>query len=234
MATITYTIISGLAPFTAELSPSLIPINIHTEIGTYEFTFVPNGNYSLIITDSNNCKYTQQLTVDPFITTTTTTQIPEDSIIVGQTNDEYLIFDIDTTNRNDHYLGYPDENTSTLFLWFKTFDGNPLTTSKLINYSIIATSGSTFKYGDISDQTHVIVSENAIGFASTISGQIVLKEGFIESMFQYTYIKNPIIPDYQIELSSSISWLDPNIQLTDGTNQYGVTYVDNDNIIMKF
>jgi len=54
MAIITYNIISGVAPFIAELNPSLVPVNTHVSTGTYQFSDVPNGGYTLIIKDSNN------------------------------------------------------------------------------------------------------------------------------------------------------------------------------------
>lgn len=234
MATVKYTIVSGVAPFIAELTPSLVPVNTHTSVGTYEFVDVPNGSYELKIVDSNGCEYIQEITVNPFVTTTTTTTQSNDSIIVGNSQDETLIFNIDATNRNSHYSGYPDENVVDLYLWLKTTDGAPLTTIKALNYSIRGNVGNTFSFLELSDQIHSEVIENATGFAQLINGQLILKEGFIETFFKYTYRKNSTDPDYEINLSSLVNWLNTDIPLVDGTNQYGVTYVDNDNIIMKF
>jgi hypothetical protein len=139
MATVIYTIAGGVAPFTVELTPSLIPINTHLSIGTFSFTNVENGDYTLVITDSNECVYEYQLTVDPFVTTTTTTVIPGNNIIVGQIQDPILIFNPNSTNRSNHYFGDTLTDTNiTLYLWFKTLDGKPLTSSKTINYSINA------------------------------------------------------------------------------------------------
>ena len=62
MATITYTIAGGTPNFTATLTPSSIPANTHTAGGTYQFTNVPNGTYTLTVTDANDCLYQQTLT----------------------------------------------------------------------------------------------------------------------------------------------------------------------------
>jgi len=233
MATVIYTIVGGIAPFIAELIPSLIPQNIHLYAGTYEFNDVPNGGYTIIVTDSNGCVYQQEITVDPLVTTTTTTIAPGDSIIVGNTQDESLIFNVNGTNRDAHYEGYPNPDTSTLFLWLKTFNGQPLVNEKVINYSITS-SGSTFIFNALSDEIHSDVVQNVAGPATVINGQIYLKSGFIETYFQYTYQKNISIPNYQIDLNSNGEWLYIDIPITSGINIYGVTYIDRDNVIMKF
>ena len=194
MGTVEYTIVSGAAPFTAELIPSLIPINNHNVVGTYSFIDVPDGGYALIITDSNGCTFQQEITVDPLIATTTTTIIEENSIVVGNTQDESLIFSIQGTNRDSHYDGYPNPNTLILYLWFKTLNGAPLTEQKIINYSFTSVNESTFLFNELSDQMHAEVIQIIPGIASAISGQIILKVGFIETYFKYVYVKNPIIP----------------------------------------
>ena len=233
MATVRYTIVNGATPFTAELTPSFIPVNIHLHTGTFLFGNVPDGSYTLRITDSNGCVFEQEINVDPFVTTTTTTQAPGNSIVVGQAQDESLIFNVQGTNRDSHYDGYPNPNTSTLYLWLKTLNGAPLTTQRVVNYSIVAASASTFQFNTLSDQFHAEVI-GAVGPSEAISGQLLLKIGFIETFFQYTYVKNPLNPDYQIDLNSTGDWLYTGIPLTGGTNIYGVTYIDRDNAIMKF
>jgi len=263
MSTIKYTIVSGVAPFTAELTPSLIPVNVHDAIGAYEFDDVPNGFYTLIITDSNGCSFQQELTVDPLVTTTTTTQTPTSSIVIGNTQDENLIFNVNGTNINNHYCGYPNQNISTLYLWLKTLDNAPLTSQKVVNYSInsINVCGccsctcccscsccscgccssccscniTTFKFNSLSDEIHTNIVENVVGPSPSIGGQLILKPGFIETYFQYTYDKNPSMSDFQINLNSNEDWLDTNVPLTTcGINQYGITYIDRNNSIMNF
>jgi len=155
-ATIFYTITSGATPITVELTPSFIPVNTHLSPGTYSFTDVDNGEYTLIFTDSNGCVYEKDVIVDPFVTTTTTTVIPGDALIAGQAQDVLLIFNQAGTNRTNHYLGNtPSDTNLTLYLWFKTLDGEPLTTNKSVAYSIFAngsllnpaTTGSTIRSG---------------------------------------------------------------------------------------
>ena len=51
MAIVGYNIASGAAPFTAALTPSSIPENIHLSTGTYQFIDFPNGSYTIIVTD---------------------------------------------------------------------------------------------------------------------------------------------------------------------------------------
>lgn len=234
MGNISYTILSGATPITVELTPSSIPNNIHNSLGTYNFTNVPNGTYNLKIIDSNDCIYEQELIVNPLVTTTTTTLAEGDWMVVGQTNDVNLIFVNNSTNRNDHYSGYPNPNINDLYLWFKTLNGEPLTTQKTINYSIIGNSGTTFTFIELSDGVHTNVVETISGPSSLLTGNLIFKQGFIETYFKYTYIKNPTNPNYSIDLNAPQNWLSLDIPITGGTDQYGITYVDNDNIIMDF
>jgi hypothetical protein len=136
-ATIFYTITNGAMPITVELTPSLIPANVHIETGTYSFIDVEYGEYTLIFTDSNECVYEKEIIVDPFVTTTTTTVIPDNAFVVGQSQDTLLIFNENATNRSEHYFGdTPMDTNINLYLWFKTLNGEPLTSSKTIIYSI--------------------------------------------------------------------------------------------------
>lgn len=236
MATISYRITSKneqyAAPFVAELIPSSIPVNIHNTTGTYQFINVPNGVFTLTITDSNGCVFSQDLNIDPNVTTTTTTQAPKNSIIIGNTQDQTLIFNVNGTNRNTHYTGFPNVNVSTLFLWLKTLDGTPLTVQKVINYSIASVNSNVFQFNALSDEIHT----NIVPSISTpsLDGQLILKIGFIETYFMYTYIKNPVLPNFQINLNTTTDLFYTNIPLTGGTNQYGVTHIDRQNIIMNF
>jgi hypothetical protein len=234
MAIVSYNILGGAAPFTAELTPSLIPVNTHMTTGTFEFVDVPNGSYTLIIKDSNDCIFEQQITVDPLVTTTTTTALQGSSIVIGNTQDESLIFNVNGTNRDAHYEGFPNPNTSIIYLWLKTLDGSPLTYNRVVNYTFTANSGSTFKFNSLSDEIHVDVIQSVVGPATAINGQLYLKAGFIETYFEYVYNKNTVTPNFQIDLNSTGNWLYKNVPLTGGTNVYGVTYVDDDNIIMNF
>lgn len=234
MAVINYTIQSGAAPFTAELTPSLIPVNIHNETGTFQFNDVPDGNYTLIIKDSNECVFEQELNVDPLVTTTTTTIPSGDLIVVGQAQDDLLIFNPDATNRDQKYVGFPDENIVMLYLWLKTLNGAPLTEQKSISYNISGGVDNTFSFVGLSDEMNAEVIESVEGAAESISGQIILKEGFIETFFEYIYVKNPSNPTLRVELNSTINWLYEDIPLVDNNNQYGVTYIDGDNVVMNF
>jgi len=238
MATVEYTIISGEAPFTAELTPSLVPVNIHTIPGTYNFINVPDGGYTLSITDSNGCIYQKELNINQFVSTTTTTIIPGSSIVVGNVQDESLIFNIKGTNNFNHYGENSIDTVFTLYLWLKTLDGLPLTTQKTINYKIIATtgltSGSTFVFNSLSDWIHTNVVEITSGPSKAINGQIVLNVGFIETYFMYTYNKYLTVPDFKITLDSPLDWLYTNIPLIEGLLKYGVTYIDTKNIILNY
>ncbi len=235
MATISYKITSGEAPFTAELTPSIIPIAIHDVVGTYEFNDVPNGNYTLIIVDSNGCVFMSEIVVDPLAIPPVIIDTPTgDAMIIGQTQDETQIFENNTTNRDDSYIGYPDSNIVTLYLWFKTSNGEPITSNKIINYRFDASGTTSFIYDSLSDEIHTQVIETISGPSNVMSGQITFSVGFIETFFKYTYIKDVLAPNYKLELYSSGNWLYPNIETTNTINQYGVEYIDNDNAIMKF
>jgi len=204
MATVTYNIASGQAPFTAQLLPSTTLINEHATTGTFTFEDVPNGVYTLRITDANLCVYEKEMTVDPFVTTTTTTILPDDSIVVGNAQDTLLIFNPDTSNRNSEYTGYPDPNIVTLYLWLKTFDGKPLTSEIGFSYNFEALSaiyGANFNFLSLSDEIHTEINESASGPATTISGTLSLKAGFIETYFEYRYLKS-LDPGFTIDITS--------------------------------
>lgn len=237
MATISYNIISGAAPFIAKLTPSSIPENQHLTTGTFSFLNVPNGGYTLIISDSNGCTFQQELTLNGTDFTILPPVYNGSLIIVGNTNDENLIFDVNGTNRDAHYEGYPNPNTSTLYLWLKTLDGKPLTTPKTINYRFSLEDGSSatkFTFIDLSDWVHTSIVQSIVGPAGNINGILTLGAGFIETFFRYTYLKDPSAPEYNLELFSTGTWLYTDIPKTDGTNPYGVGYIDNDNVIMTF
>ena len=179
MAIVQYTISNGIPNFVVQLSPSeVIPNNIHTSLGTYQFNDVPDGDYELIVTD---CVYRQNITVNPVVSTTTTTTTPDNSIIAGNTDDLMLIFNENGTNRIDHYVGYPSTNKVVLYLWLKTRNGAPLGVNKTVNYSItgVYNSGNMINFIDYSNKDNVFVTEDNSGDDSIISGQIVLEPGFI-------------------------------------------------------
>ncbi len=237
MATVYYNIASGLPNFVVELTPSLIPNNTHTTIGTFQFSDVPNGDYLLRITDANNCVFEQEITVNPFVTTTTTTISPTTNIIVvGNTNDEVLIFNENGTNRPDHYIGFPLEEESRLFLWFKTYDGSPLNEIKILNYSIEGpiNTANTIELVENGDEIFSEVHQVVGGPNLTINGQLILKDGFIETYIKYKVKNNSNNPSFKIVLNSPTGDFNLSIPLISGVNVYGTTYVNANNVILDF
>lgn len=231
MGTIEYTIISGSAPFIVELPPFGEATQI--AVGTYQFVDVPDGEYILTITDSNDCVFEKVLTVNPTAPSTTTTTLPmDDSIIVGNTEEILLIFNENNTNRSTHFTTN-DGDIATIYLWFRTTNGAPLITDKVINYDISST-GSTFIFNSINDENYGEVNEVRAGPSEFIRGQILLKSGFIEMYFKYTFTQVDDVVDFVINLSGNINWLNTTIPIIDETNIYGVNYIDEDNVIMKF
>lgn len=232
MATITYTISGGVPPFVAKIVPSAIPVNNHTALGTYSFTDVPDGNYFLDISDGNECEFSTPLTVN----TGAQTNVPQgDSIVIGNTNITTEIFNIDSTNITTHYVGSPDVNVVELYLWLKTYNGEPLTTGSILTYTISGdTNINNFEFNNLSDEINAEVIEIDSGISPLISGTIELKIGFIETFFKFTYYKDPANPNFDINLTSPSNNLCNTIPLISDMNIYGVYYVDNNNIIMKF
>jgi hypothetical protein len=202
-----FNITGGLAPYEVELVGSGIPKQTFDSSGYKSIADVPNGVYMLNITDSNLCVFEQEIFVDPFVTTTTTTQTPGNSIVIGNVQDSFLIFNPEGTNRNSEFTGFPDPNIVTLFLWFKTFDGVPLDEQVSFNYTINAPEiyedgGSLFIFNLLSDQIHAEVIESISGPTPNLTGTILLKPGFIETYFQYTYLKGAVDPDFFIDITS--------------------------------
>lgn len=73
MATINYNISSGSAPYIVSILPAVAPDNIHLVAGSYQFTSIPDGTYTITVTDNDGC--TDSFIVDIYcdITTSTTT-----------------------------------------------------------------------------------------------------------------------------------------------------------------
>lgn len=55
MSIITYQIESGTAPFKVAIIPPVIPVEDITSIGIYETADIPDGIYSMKVTDHDNC-----------------------------------------------------------------------------------------------------------------------------------------------------------------------------------
>ena len=238
MNSLTFTIATGAPPFEAELLGSGIPPAVYPAVGTYTILNVNNGVYTLQITDSNGCIFEQEITVDPNVTTTTTTVQPGNSIVIGNVQDPILIFNPTATNRSSAYIGYPDPAVVTLYLWFKTLDGQPLTSDTPFTYEIAGRNiigGSIFSYNDVSDQIHMEVLEATSGPITTLTGDILLKTGFIESFFEYTYFKGAVDQLMQIDVTAPNNniYTGINTKFTDG-KAYGITTLNTGRIIMQF
>ena len=193
MAIVSFNIVSGVLQVVAKLSGSTQPDQIINSYGVHVFTSVEWGIYTLILTDANGCVIEREITVNPSVTTTTTTIAPGSSIIIGNTQDPITIFNPDATNKNGGYYGYPDADIVNLYVWFKTLDGTPLPSDKTFTYTIQGRTSpysSTFEFIDLSDQIHAEVLETSFGPISPLQGSIVLKAGFIETYFNYIYYKN--------------------------------------------
>jgi len=237
MPNINFNIIDGIPPFEVELIGSTIPKIIYNNAGAYSIDGIDNGVYILKIIDANECIYEKEIIVDPSVTTTTTTKIPGKSIVIGHTQDPILIFNPNGTNRNSEYNGYPDSDIVTLYLWFKTYNGKPLDNNILLNYEIISSDqniNSTFEFNSVTDEIHCEVIENTSGINNVIDGNIILKNGFIESAFKYTYNKT-INKRFEIEIQSSLDNIYPNLQTKlDAETTYGITSINSGGIILNY
>lgn len=226
MNTIEYSIVEGSSPFVVELVDCDKPIEKVYTLGTHYFYKVPDGLYVLKITDSNGCIYENQITVNPTISTTTTTVVPGDFISVGNTQDIASIFSNVATNRDSQYTGYPDPNAAVLYLWFKTSDGKPLVNNKTFQYTICADveNLTSFDFVSLSDEINVDIIETIAGPSESISGNITLKTNFIESLFQYKYSKGVGDPSFKILMESINPMFDVNVVTTgvDG-KLYGIS-----------
>ena len=235
MAVVSYNIASGLAPFTAKLLGSSLPENIHNSIGTYQFDNVPNGVYTLQIVDANNCIFEKEITVDPSVTTTTTTIIENDLLVVGNVQDTLVIFNPDATNRSSSYQGFPDPLYVELYLWLKTLNGAPLETQKEFSYDITinSSSGSTLELVEYSDQIHSNIIRGSSGPLANINGDIELYPGFIEGYFKYV-VDRGADDRFIIDLITTNNIFYPNLEITGGTKIYGVTTAEKNRVVMQF
>lgn len=238
MPNINFNITDGLPPFEVELIGSSIPKITYDDIGTYTITDVNNGIYTLKIVDSNGCNFEREIIVDPYITTTTTTEIPDKSIVIGQAQDILLIFDPDGTNKNSEYSGYPDSDIVTLYLWFKTYDGEPLNDKEFLSYSIEVDDSdgdSEFEFDSVSDEVHTEILEDISGPNDNISGNIILNKGFIEAAFKYIFYKGNANNNFEITIKSPTDNIYPNLKTKDETGHvYGISEINNEKIRLNY
>ena len=76
MASIYYQINSGYPNFTAHIEPNVAGDQIHSSIGIYSFDNIPEGDYSVTITDAIGCEaFFDNINITSTTTTTTTTTI---------------------------------------------------------------------------------------------------------------------------------------------------------------
>lgn len=207
MNSVLFNIESGSPPFIAELIGDEYFKKIFNSVGEKQIDNVPIGVYTLKITDSNDCVYEQQVYVDQSITTTTTTKIPDNAIVVGNINDPLLIFNEEATNINTIFTGYPDPDIVTLYLWFKTYSGEKINNELSLNYIISSAddlNGSKFVFNNLSDEIHAEVIENTFGPSTTINGTLLLKPDFIETYFQFIYLKSSSSDNFYINIEPTI------------------------------
>ena len=236
--TINFNIVSGAEPFEVELIGSLIPKTGYFTTGNKQINNVPNGIYTLKITDSNGCEYQEEVVVDPNYIPTTTTTLAPNSIIIGHTQSNILIFNPDGTNINGKPVGNPDSDVVKLYLWFKTNDGKPLENNKYFSYNISAdnlTGGTEFQYSNISDEIHCEVTQEVFGKNLEIYGNLRFRPGFIETYFSYIYYKGSVSDDYTIEIASIKNDIYTNLNTRNDDNvQYGIDVIENDYITLKY
>lgn len=237
MAIVSYNIVSGVLPVVAQLSGSSVPDQTINSFGVHAFSDVEWGIYTLILTDANNCVFEREITVNPAVTTTTTTVQPGSSIVIGNTQDPITIFNPDATNRSSEYSGFPDPNVASLYVWFKTLDGTPLVTDTTFTYIIegpVSPYVSTFEFLTLTDQIHAEVFETSFGPISPLQGSIVLKAGFIETAFNYIYYKNTD-SSFRIDIGAVNNDIYTGIPIMNppATNR-GVDIVESDRIILDY
>ena len=76
-ANLTYTITSGFPNFTVHLDPQIVDDQIQTSTGTFTMTNIPDGTYTLTITDVYDCVFTIfNIMINTSVTTTTSTTLP--------------------------------------------------------------------------------------------------------------------------------------------------------------
>lgn len=236
MGNINYTIVSGAAPYTARLNPEVVEPVSHASEGTYQFTDLPDETYKLTITDSNECEFSTWVTVNPNVSTTTTTIAPNaNSIVIGNSQDISLIFNEQGTNRNAPYVGYPDENIVELYLWFKTFDGKPLISNKILNINITSTIGSYVVFDGVYNEIYSeFNNNNNVGNSNILEGQLSLKKDIIETYIKYSFYKNDVNDDLKITINGSSGDIYSNLELVDETNTYGIINITNSTLNMDY
>lgn len=229
MNTIKFNIVSGESPFEVELIGSDKGTATIYSYGEHTIYNVYDGIYTLKIVDANGCEHREDLVVNPSVTTTTTTVLPGNSLIVGHSQDGATVFNMAATNRNTQYSGYPDPNVVVLYLWLRTKDGKPLGETITLNYSISAnelTGDSEFIFNSVSDNVNAEIIETSTGPVSPLTGNLILKENFIETYIEYVYNKGTVDSLFSINLESTSDVFDTNVNTTlDEAKTYGLVNI---------
>lgn len=127
MGQITYKINNGYPNFTAHIEPNVAADQIHSSIGTYSFTDIPVGDYSITITDAIGCEaFIDNIHITPIVVctnpilqfTSNTSEIYIDLIFKNITLNESKTIVGSTGDGNLFYATEPNEfGTSTLQMY---------------------------------------------------------------------------------------------------------------------
>ncbi len=235
--TFKFKIISGELPITVELLNSTKSIFTVYSYGEYMFENVPEGLYILHITDANNCVYERSVHIDGF--TTTEIYIPKNSIIFGNTNDKLTIFNENVTNRNDPYSGFPDTNIIDLYFWFKTKNRKALNDIQTLHFDIrsynISIINNQLTFISINDEINMELL-NKVQTANKFSGDITLKENFIEGFVWYNFNKTSSSDSrFQIHANTTNAVFDTLIPIkSDVGTAFGIETLTQTEILMNF
>ena len=128
MAQIIYQILSGTPNFTASISPHVAADQVRASLGTFSFTGIPVGIYSLTVIDINGCKsITNNIVISTATTTTivpTTTSTTTHSTTITTTTTV-----VPSTTTTTSTLAYLTTTTTTVVPMTTTSTTRPITTT---------------------------------------------------------------------------------------------------------
>ena len=234
-----FKILSGELPMTIELLNSSKEPYIVYSYGEYLFENVPEGEYTLKVTDANNCIFERPVEIDGH--TTTEISIPDNAIIFGNADDRLTIFNENATNRNSVYVGFPDMNIVDLYFWFKTKNGKPLNDIQTFHFDIRSTDpvniNNIIDYISTNDEINMEIT-NKVETVNKISGDIILKYSFIEGFLWYRFNK---VFSSDSRFQVHVNAITPNIFFdtsiptrTDEGKTYGIETITHTDILMNF
>ncbi len=233
MATIYYNIDSGTPDFTASINPAVAVDNIHSSLGQYYFTNIPDGEYSITIVDSVGCQaifdasiYCSTTTTTTGIPTTTTTTLPPTTTTTTlaptttTTTTTVCCPYVSNFSTGGFQMAHALINDGTyLYVGERINNATPSSVARIIKYNTNLTEVGSYEVGANKDVENMCYDS----VNNRIYATQVYDDGVARRMSILVINPSTMLPVSQTNYTTLITGESFPI-VTDGTYIYGATY----------